>query len=206
MKMNIVLFFIFTTVVHIHRLIYDYGNYTLDISGPLMINTQKLTALAFAFYDGYRSKQRAKLRRPDEDKEHSALSEDQEKQKIVNIPTPIEFLSYIFYFHGIIVGPLCFFKDYCDFIDGQNLLVIPTSKITTTTEVPDKQQLSNLEQPSIFWPVLTKLGQVAIWGYILIVYTPNYPVEYNLSQQMLNSPFYKRITFLLFSTFCARVK
>ncbi|CAF5217025.1 unnamed protein product, partial [Rotaria magnacalcarata] len=49
---------IYMSAVHIHRLIYDYGNYTLDISGPLMINTQKLTALAFAFYDGYRSKER----------------------------------------------------------------------------------------------------------------------------------------------------
>ncbi len=64
-----------------------------------MINTQKLTALAFAFYDGYRSKERAKLRRPEEDKESSALSEDQEKQKIIDIPSPIEFVIYIFYFH-----------------------------------------------------------------------------------------------------------
>jgi lysophospholipid acyltransferase 1/2 len=194
-------------IVHIHRLIYDYGNYTLDISGPLMINTQKLTALAFAFFDGYRSKQRAKLRRPDEDEEHSALNEDQEKQKILDIPTPIEFLSYIFYFHGICVGPLCFFKDYCDFIEGRNLLVIPTSKLAaTTTEIPDEKQLSKIEQPSNFWPVLTKLGQCVIWGYILTVYTPYYPIEYNLSQKMVNSPFYKRLCFLLFSTFFARAK
>ncbi|CAF4498871.1 unnamed protein product, partial [Rotaria magnacalcarata] len=66
-----------------------------------MINTQKLTALAFAFYDGYRSKERAKGQRSNE--EHLTLSDDQEKQKITDIPTPIEFLSYIFYFHGICV-------------------------------------------------------------------------------------------------------
>ena len=171
-----------------------------------MINTQKLTALAFAFYDGYRSKKRAKLRRPDEDKDNEPLSEDQEKQKIENLPTPIEYLSYIFYFHGIIVGPLCFFKDYCNFIEGRNLLVIPTSKPTTTTEVPSEQQLENIKQPSTFWPVITKLGQVGIWGYFLLAYTPYYPVEYNLSQEMLNSPFFKRLTYLMFSTFFIRVK
>ncbi|CAF4500582.1 unnamed protein product, partial [Rotaria magnacalcarata] len=66
-----------------------------------MINTQKLTALAFAFYDGYRSKERTKEQRSNE--EHLTLSDDQEKQKITDIPTPIEFLSYIFYFHGICV-------------------------------------------------------------------------------------------------------
>ncbi len=190
--------------VHIHRLIYDYGNYTLDISGPLMINTQKLTALAFAFYDGYRSTQQAKRRKGDEDNKHSALSEDQEKQKIINIPDPLVYISYIFYFHGIIVGPLCFFKDYCDFVEGRNLLVIPTSK--TTTESSVEQRPKQIEQPSIFWPVVTKLAQCAIWGYILIIHTPNFPVEYNLSQEMLNSPLYKRLCFLLFSTFCVRVK
>lgn len=195
---------LFIFLVHIHRLIYDYGNYTLDISGPLMINTQKLTALAFAFFDGYRSTQRAKLRRPDEDKQNSALSEDQEKQKITALPSPIEFLSYIFYFHGIIVGPLCFFKDYIDFIDGSNLLVIPTSK--TTTDSSTQQVPTKIEQPPIFVPVFTKLGQCAIWGYVLLAYTPYYPVEYNISQEMINSPMYKRFVFLLFSTFCARVK
>jgi lysophospholipid acyltransferase 1/2 len=191
-------------LVHIHRLIYDYGNYTLDISGPIMINTQKLTALAFAFYDGYRSKKRAKLRRPEEDKESSALSEDQEKQKIIDIPSPIEFVSYIFYFHGIIVGPLCFFKDYRDFIEGRNILVIPTS--STTNEISEEKQRSDIEQPSNFLPVVTKLGQCAIWGYLLIVYTPYYPIEYNLSQEMVQSPLFKRFIFLLFSSFCARVK
>ncbi len=191
-------------LVHIHRLIYDYGNYTLDISGPIMINTQKLTALAFAFYDGYRSKKRAKLRRPEEDKESSALSEDQEKQKIIDIPSPIEFVSYIFYFHGIIVGPLCFFKDYRDFIEGRNILVIPTS--STTNEISEEKQRSDIEQPSNFRPVVTKLGQCAIWGYLLVVYTPYYPIEYNLSQEMVQSPLFKRFIFLLFSSFCVRVK
>jgi lysophospholipid acyltransferase 1/2 len=196
---------IFVCLVHIHRLIYDYGNYTLDISGPLMINTQKLTALAFAFFDGYRSKQRAKLRRPDDDKENSPLTDDQEKQKITDIPTPMEFLSYIFYFHGIIVGPLCFFKDYRDFIEGRNLLVIPTSK-TTTEPSDDEQRLSKIEQPSNFWPVVTKLGQGAIWAYIFLVYTPYYAIEYNISPEMVNSPFFKRLFFLSFSTFCSRAK
>jgi lysophospholipid acyltransferase 1/2 len=195
---------IFIFLVHIHRLIYDYGNYTLDISGPLMINTQKLTALAFAFFDGYRSTRRAKLRRPDEDKEHLALNEDQEKQKITELPTPIEFLSYIFYFHGICIGPLCFFHDYRDFIEGRNLLVIPLSK--TTTESSSEQRSSQIEQPSIFWPVFTKLAQSVLWGYILLVHTSYYPMEYNISQEMVNSPIYKRIVFLLFSTFCVRVK
>ncbi len=37
-------------------------------------------------------------------------------------PSLIEFLSYIFNFQGIIVGPLCFYNDYIDFITGNNIL------------------------------------------------------------------------------------
>lgn len=170
-----------------------------------MINTQKLTAFAFAFYDGYRSTQRAKRRRPDDDNDTPALSEDQEKQKITEIPSPIEYLSYIFYFHGICVGPLCFYKDYRDFIDGRNLLVIPASR-AESKPTEEQQRATAIEQPSTFWPVFTKLAQCAVWGYVLIVYTPHYPVELNLSAEMVNSALYKRIVFLLFTTFCSRVK
>ncbi|CAF0824035.1 unnamed protein product [Adineta steineri] len=198
---------LYMSAIHIHRLIYDYGNYTLDISGPLMINTQKLTALAFSFYDGYRSKQRAKRRRPDDDNETPALTEDQDKQKILDIPHPIEFLSYVFYFHGICVGPLCFYKDYLDYIEGRNLLVIPTStsQQTQSQDTPNEYHAETM-QPSTFWPVFTKISQCLAWGYIFINYTSVYKIEYNISQEMVNSPFFKRLQYLLFSTFCNRAK
>ncbi|CAF3143433.1 unnamed protein product [Rotaria socialis] len=206
-KVIFVFCMIYMSAIHIHRLIYDYGNYTLDISGPLMINTQKLTALAFAFYDGYRSQQRAKRRRPDDDKDFPPLNADQEKQKITDIPHPIEFLSYVFYFHGICVGPLCFYKDYLDYIEGRNLLVIPTSRAenTETSDTTDEYR-PEIVQPSTFWPVCTKLAQCALWGYILLFYTPYFTIEYNISKEMVNSPLFKRIQYLLFSTFCTRAK
>jgi hypothetical protein len=172
-----------------------------------MINTQKLTALAFSFYDGYRSKQRAKRRRPDEDQDCPALTEDQDKQKVLDIPHPIEFLSYVFYFHGICVGPLCFYKDYLDYIEGRNLLVIPTSTVQQTeTQDTSNEYHPETIQPSTFWPVFTKLAQCGLWGYILMKYTPYNKIEYNISLQMVNSPFFKRLGFLLFSTFCNRAK
>ena len=198
---------IFSVLVHIHRLIYDYGNYTYDISAPAMINTQKLTALAFSFYDGYRSQQLSKRRRSDEDIEFSALSDYQEKQKIVNLPHPIEFLSYIFYFHGICFGPTCFYKDYLDYIEGRNLLVMPTSTTQQTEELDssDKYHLKTV-QPSTFWPVFTKLSQCVLWGYMFMNIAPNYRIEYNLSEEMVNSPLLKRVQYLFFSTFCLRIR
>jgi len=39
--------------VHLMRQLYDYGSYALDITGPLMIITQKVTSLAFSIHDGF---------------------------------------------------------------------------------------------------------------------------------------------------------
>lgn len=39
--------------IHILRQIYDDGKHTLDITGPLMIITQKVTSLAFSIHDGF---------------------------------------------------------------------------------------------------------------------------------------------------------
>lgn len=39
--------------IHLLRQIYDDGSHTLDITGPLMIITQKVTSLAFSIHDGF---------------------------------------------------------------------------------------------------------------------------------------------------------
>ena len=53
------------------------------------------------------------------------------------MPHIIEFLSYIFNFQGIIVGPLSFYQDYIDFITGNNILKHErvSSKIESLFEV-----------------------------------------------------------------------
>ena len=98
----------FLSLSHIYSLLYDYANYTLDVTGPMMIFTQKFTSLAFAYHDGMK---------PDEQ-----LSSDQRSQAIKHKPRIIEFFSYFFNFQGIIVGPLCFYQDYIEFINGNNIL------------------------------------------------------------------------------------
>jgi hypothetical protein len=36
------------------------------------------------------------------------------------VPHPVTFYSYIFCFHGIMAGPLAFYSEYQEFIDGTN--------------------------------------------------------------------------------------
>jgi lysophospholipid acyltransferase 1/2 len=98
----------FLSLSHIYSILYDYANYTLDVTGPMMIFTQKLTSLAFAYHDGMK---------PD-----NQLSPDQLSQAIKHKPHIFEFLSFVFNFQGIIAGPLCFYQDYIEFINGNNIL------------------------------------------------------------------------------------
>ncbi|CAL1538713.1 unnamed protein product [Lymnaea stagnalis] len=100
---------VYLSVCHIYRQVYDYGGYTLDITGPLMIQTQKLTSLAFALHDGRY-------------KDEARLSPDQREQAVRKLPNVLQYLSYMFYFHGIMVGPLTFYNDYIAFIDGTNFI------------------------------------------------------------------------------------
>ncbi|KAJ8321692.1 hypothetical protein KUTeg_000163 [Tegillarca granosa] len=85
----------YVCTLHIYRQYYDYGGYTLDVTGPMMIMVQKTTSIAFALHDG-------------ESVPEEKLSTDQKSQ----------MLNYMFCFHGIMVGPTSFYNDYIKFIEG----------------------------------------------------------------------------------------
>lgn len=51
----------YLSCVHLHRQYYDYGSLSLDITGPLMIITQKVTSLAFSIHDGLTREEKVKF-------------------------------------------------------------------------------------------------------------------------------------------------
>lgn len=92
---------------HIYRQYTDYGGYTLDITGPLMIITQKMSSLAWSCYDG---------QKPDSE----ISNEEHRKNKVSRVPGPLEFFSYLLGFMGFQTGPSYFYQDYMSFIQGRN--------------------------------------------------------------------------------------
>jgi lysophospholipid acyltransferase 1/2 len=72
-----------------------------------MVLTQKVTSLAFSLHDG--------LARTPED-----LTPFQKQQLIRKVPNPLEYYSYVFHFHAVMVGPTVLFADYTDFINGKH--------------------------------------------------------------------------------------
>lgn len=100
----------YASVMHLYRLYYDFFGFSLDVTGPLMLMTQKCTSVAFALHDGT-------------EKDESKLTEDQKKMCIKKTPDMLSYFSYIFCFHGVMAGPLVFYADYIQFINGENLKV-----------------------------------------------------------------------------------
>ncbi|CAF0713092.1 unnamed protein product [Brachionus calyciflorus] len=175
----------YLSALHIYRLFYDYGNYTLDISGQMMVATQKLTSLAFAYYDGMRK--------------FEDLNEDQKTQAINDCPHMIEFLGYVFNFQGIIVGPLCYYQDYIDFITGNNIL-------KKQIKGADGQESSIIVQPSVTVVLVKKLLLTALLAAIFFKVTLVYPISSNLLPEILEKGILYRFVYYYISASSQRVK
>lgn len=99
----------YLSCIHLHRLYYEYGSYSLDITGPLMIITQKVTSLSFSIHDGHISK-------------NINLKPSQKLYVVERIPSILEYFSYVLHFQGLMAGPMVFYNDYIEFIEGNHFL------------------------------------------------------------------------------------
>ncbi|KAG6833590.1 hypothetical protein H0H87_004217 [Tephrocybe sp. NHM501043] len=86
------------TVNHVIRAIYGLSYETMEITGPQMVLTMKLTTFAWNVWDGRRAT--------------AELDKWQTEKRIVEYPSIVEFLGYAFYFPGILVGPYLDFQEY----------------------------------------------------------------------------------------------
>ncbi|KAF9421187.1 lysophospholipid acyltransferase [Podila epigama] len=103
------------SVSHLYRQFNDYRGYKLDHTGPQMIMTMKLTSWAFNVFDGRRN--------PKE------LSRYQQEHAITTFPTLINYLSYVFFFPAVLVGPSFEYMDYMRFVDLSQFRDPKTGKI-----------------------------------------------------------------------------
>lgn len=177
----------YVCIAHMVRQYHDYGGYTLDVTGPLMITTQKVTSLAMALYDG---------RCVPEEK----LNDDQKSQKIKEVPHPVTFYSYIFCFHGIMAGPLAFFSEYQEFINGSNY------------DKPNPSRVSNgavedAKPPCPMGAVKEKCLMALVFGVFMVVTPMVFPVEYmNTDEFLYESTFIYRMLYMLVAVSLVRCK
>ena len=88
------------SILHLYRMIYDYGGWTMDITTIFMMTVCKFSAFAYCHGDS----------------EESNLRESKQKLMIKEFSL-LEFLSYIYFFPSCLMGPFFEYKDFIDFIN-----------------------------------------------------------------------------------------
>lgn len=183
---------IYLSCVHYHRQRYNYGSYTLDITGPLMVITQKVTSLAFSVHDG--------LTRSKEE-----LTPAQRHQALQNMPTILEYYSYVFHFQALMAGPVIFYRDYIDFINGQTFHDAKTLSNYEEKNSTNKEQI--VSEPTPGRVVIKKVIISLLCAAMFVKFNPLFPMQQLKDDGFLKETtiFYK-IWYLMVVTMLVRFK
>lgn len=197
-KTVLIVALIYLSKLHLYRMIYDYGGYVLDISGPLMIGVQKVTSLGFNLYDG-------KGRKQDD------LSQEQSRYAVRKNPTLLEYFSYLLTFQTLMCGPLVYYVDFIEFITGANIekhtSKIQQSESIKSTSTATTTITSGLKRPSPTTAVITKLSTSCFYLFATKYLATFVPHSYMVNEKyLINSSFWEYSIFALFSTTAARFK
>ena len=106
---NLVFIFLmaYMSASHIYRMYTDYLGWHLDFTGPQMLLTQSLTALAFQIHDGRRLARGQTLEEP-------YLVD----KALRDLPSLWELLSFVYFFPAFLAGPSHQFADFRAVCDG----------------------------------------------------------------------------------------
>jgi lysophospholipid acyltransferase 1/2 len=184
-------------VYHLYRMYYDYGGYTLDISGPLMLLTQRLSSLAFNLRDG-------------REKDELRLTPMMKRLAVKEMPNRLELASYIFCFHLLICSPFCFYKDYIAFIEGTNYAPLPLA----TASAVSGQTGNNVNNhgyrrgppPFAGMVLVKKVLTSIIFGLSTIFIIPKFPATLITGPQFREQSFLHKNFLVWFLTFLQRQK
>jgi lysophospholipid acyltransferase len=87
---------------HFKSAAFEEDNVRFNETTPMMVVVIKLTSFAWSVYDGTQ--------------DVALLSEEQKQARVQTMPSCLEFLGYIYFFPGFLVGPALEFIDYQKFI------------------------------------------------------------------------------------------
>eukprot|EP01064_Diplonema_japonicum_P013774 TRINITY_DN2131_c0_g3_i1.p1 TRINITY_DN2131_c0_g3~~TRINITY_DN2131_c0_g3_i1.p1 ORF type:complete len:493 (+),score=46.47 TRINITY_DN2131_c0_g3_i1:52-1530(+) len=101
--------FLHMSAAHLYSYWYEFGEWNIDYTMAQMILTVKLQTFAYSVTDGTRDEGRLNPK------------SDQKRDRILpkDIPNPIEFLSYIFFFPTFIAGPAFTYNSYITWVRGE---------------------------------------------------------------------------------------
>jgi lysophospholipid acyltransferase 1/2 len=165
-------------------MIIDYGGYTLDFTGPLMVLVQKFSLSAFSLHDGVERKD-------------SELNEDERKNKIRGVPPVLAYYGYCFNFLQFLTGPSCTYTEYVKFIDGTNFHV----------DNPNKYGKAKIHAngPSTIFPCLTSLVAALLAMTVYLSLSGVFTLESYVDPEQ-NRSFLQRLVYGLSVAFVLRCR
>ncbi|XP_053995551.1 lysophospholipid acyltransferase 6 [Hylaeus anthracinus] len=181
----------YLSCVHYHRQMYNYSSYTLDITGPLMVITQKVTSLAYSIHDG--------LTRREEE-----LTPSQLHQAVKKMPSTLEYFSYVFHFQALMAGPVILYRDYMDFIQGHNL---SGRKALTGCDKSSSHYDEIVLEPSPTPVVIKKVIVSVLCAAMFVTFIPTYSIQRLKEKEFLeNTTVIQKFWYLMMVTMLVRFK
>jgi len=104
----------YMTLAHLLRLYHDYMGWSLDITGPLMLLTIKLSAFGYNYYDGVTNN-----KPPAADAEGwvKRLYADRQSKALESIPSPLEYFAWVFNYATFFAGPAFELREYLNTVN-----------------------------------------------------------------------------------------
>lgn len=162
---------IYLSLFHIWRMYVDWGGSAIEITAVLMIYVCKVTSLSWCYQDGAVPEEK--------------LSADQRKKKIVQFPTFLEYISYMYFYGNSLVGPACDYVDHIKFI---------------------KREGDYAENPSTFLPSLAYLASGFLNMAIIIVFAPTYNAFGTLTEGYAQKSLFGKFLYLTIAMQIARCR
>lgn len=108
---------------------------------------------------------------------------------VEKVPTALEYFSYVINFQSLMAGPLIFYRDYMEFIEGCNIMKKSHSNVSFSY---DKRQISLflkfqgksdessnkiVREPSPVKAVVKKVLACLVCAYIFVKFINMYPIK-----------------------------
>ncbi|KAI0771974.1 MBOAT-domain-containing protein [Trametes elegans] len=188
------LVFLFTmlhlTINHVIRALSDSGYETMEVTGPQMVLTMKLTTFAWNVFDGRRSEEE--------------LDKWQTSQRVVEYPSLLEFFGYAFYFPGILVGPYLTLNEYRALVSGSLYKAAEKEEEEESMLVdPMPRRLVPRGRKRVAFRKMI-VGLAFLGAYV--TFYPEANFHLTIEDEFEAKRLLSRIIFLQFCGFCERVK
>lgn len=154
-----------------------------------MINTQRVTSLAWSLYDG-------------QVKDKDKLTPSQKRVAVSKMPTILEILSYTLNFHAALVGPFFFYKDHINFIEGHNI----HSTVVVNGFNHNHEKVYQPHLPNLAIHIVKKLLIFGVCTFIVVCITPWFPADHLTDPGFLNSGVLNIIKYTTIITSVVRAK